>query len=105
MGNSPTSKYYATHPEARKKRLEYQAEFNKKPEQVKKRTELGAINRKAQASGRGKVGDGMDASHTKTGIRMKPASVNRGSKNDMPGDKRARGNSTPINKKLPTKKK
>lgn len=34
---------------------------------------------------------GMDASHTKSGIRYKPSSVNRGSKTDMAGDRRARG--------------
>lgn len=34
---------------------------------------------------------GMDAIHTKSGIRYKPSSVNRGSKMDMAGDRRARG--------------
>lgn len=34
---------------------------------------------------------GMDASHTKSGIRYKPSSVNRGSKTDMAGDRRERG--------------
>lgn len=34
---------------------------------------------------------GMDASHTRSGIRYKPSSVNRGSKTDMAGDRRARG--------------
>jgi len=36
-------------------------------------------------------GDGKDASHTKNGVVMKKASVNRGSKSDTAGDKRARG--------------
>ena len=34
---------------------------------------------------------GMDASHTRSGIRYKPSSLNRGSKTDMAGDRRARG--------------
>ena len=35
--------------------------------------------------------NGKDASHTNSGIRYKPSSVNRGSKTDMAGDRRARG--------------
>jgi hypothetical protein len=84
-----TAQYYATHPEARKKRLEYQAEFNKKPEQLKKRIELNKENRK-----RGSYADhnGKDLSHHKSGhFTQKLASKNRGDKNDMPGDIRARG--------------
>jgi hypothetical protein len=84
-----TAKYYATHPEARAKRLAYQADYNKKPEQLKKRIELNRENRK-----RGSYADhnGKDLSHHKSGnFTQKSASKNRGDKNDMPGDKRARG--------------
>ena len=35
--------------------------------------------------------NGKDSSHTKSGIRYKPSSVNRGSKTDMAVDRRARG--------------
>lgn len=84
-----TSKYYKDNPEARKKRLEYQAEYNKKPAQVRKRVELNAENRKRGTYGNG---DGMDVAHTKTGTKLQRASANRGSKSAMPGDKRARGN-------------
>ena len=84
-----TAKYYASNPEARKKRLEYQSEYNKKPREVKKRVELNAENRKRGTYGNG---DGMDVAHTKTGTKLQKASVNRGSKSAMPGDKRARGN-------------
>ncbi len=91
MGASKTSKYYATHPKAREKRLAYQAEFNKKPDQVKKRVELNKANNASHKTGRTKVGDGLDQSHTKSGLRLKKASVNRGSRSDSPGDKRARG--------------
>ena len=88
---SRTAKYYHTHPEARKKKAEYDKEFNKKPEQRKKRSELTQINREhdkkyGKASRRGK-----DASHTSHGIVYKKSSVNRGSKSDMAGDRRARG--------------
>ena len=84
-----TAKYYASNPEARKKRLEYQKEYNKKDREVKKRVELNAENRKRGTYGNG---DGKDVSHTKNGTRLQKASVNRGSKSAMPGDKRARGN-------------
>jgi hypothetical protein len=83
-----TAKYYAKNPDARKKRLEYQREYNKQEREVKKRVELNKINRQRGTYGNG---DGLDASHTKKGVVMKKASVNRGSKTAMPGDKRARG--------------
>lgn len=84
-----TAKYYASNPEARKKRLEYQAEYNKRPEQLKKRMELNKINRD-----RGQYADkdGKDMSHKKNGrIVEEAASKNRGSKSNSPGDVRARG--------------
>lgn len=86
-----TAKYYATHPEAKAKKDAYQKEFNAKPEQRAKRSELVKINREHQKSGKGRVGDGKDASHTKSGIVLKKASINRGSKSDTSGDRRARG--------------
>jgi hypothetical protein len=86
---SKTAKYYASNPEARKKRLKYQAEYNKKPEQVEKRKELVKKNRDDKTYGNG---DGKDYDHaTKRHVK---ASVNRGrnSKNGgTAGDKRARG--------------
>ena len=84
-----TAKYYASNPEARKKRLDYQAEYNKQPREVKKRVELNAENRRRGTYGNG---DGKDVAHTKNGTKLQKASVNRGSRTAMPGDKRARGN-------------
>jgi hypothetical protein len=88
-----TSEYYKSHPEARKKRLEYQADYNKKPEQLKKRIELNKINRD-----RGTYGDktgphaGKDLAHHSSGrLTYKSPSKNRGDKNDTKGDVRARG--------------
>lgn len=84
-----TAKYYATHPEARKKRLEYQAEYNKRADQLKKRIELNRENRKRGQYG---DGDGRDLAHHKSGrFTEKLASKNRGDKNDTQGDVRARG--------------
>ena len=83
-----TAQYYATHPEARAKKAKYDKEHNRKPENRKKRSELVKINREKGTYGNG---DGKDVSHTKNGVVMKKASVNRGSKTDSAGDKRARG--------------
>lgn len=88
---SRTAKYYQTHPEARKKKNAYQAEFNKKKEQVEKRVENITHNREHDKKYGKASRKGKDASHTKNGIVYKPSSVNRGSKSDMAGDKRARG--------------
>ncbi len=88
-GKGPTAIYYQTHPEARKKRLEYQADYNKRPDQLKKRIELNKINRD-----RGQYADkdGKDMSHQKNGrVIEESASKNRGSKSNSAGDKRARG--------------
>lgn len=84
-----TSEYYKSHPEARKKRLEYQAEYNKRADQLKKRIELNRVNRERGQYG---DGDGKDMSHKKNGrIVEESASKNRGSRSNMPGDRRARG--------------
>lgn len=82
-----TAKYYSENPEARKVKLAYQKEYNKKPEQRKKRAELVQARRDRGIYGEG----GDDLAHTKNGLVKKNPSKNRGSKSDMPGDKRARG--------------
>lgn len=96
-----TAQYYATHPEARKKRLEYQADYNKRADQLKKRIELNRENRK-----RGGYSDetgphaGKDLSHHKNGrLTYESPSKNRGSKSNMPGDVRARGTKVAKKKK------
>lgn len=74
-GKSKTAKYYADNPDARKKKLEYQKEYNKKPSEVAKRSELNTYNREKGTYGNG---DGLDASH-KNGkiVKMEKASKNR----------------------------
>ena len=52
---------------------------------LKKRAELKRLRRILNAP------KGKDVSHTKNGVTLKSPSKNRGSKNDAPGDKRARG--------------
>jgi len=58
-----TAQYYRDNPDARKKKAETDKEFNKKPEQVKKRTELKQERRDRGIDGKG----GKDMSHTKDG--------------------------------------
>lgn len=89
MALSKTAKYYRDNPEARKKKAAYDKEFNKRPEQRKKNTELRQHNRVADRKGVDRVG--KDASHTSKGIVYKKVSKNRGSSTDSPGDRRARG--------------
>jgi hypothetical protein len=86
-----TAKFYKDNKKSKAKKDAYQKEYNKRPEQVKKRVELNKANRKSHKNGTTKVGDGKDQSHTKNGLVLKPQSVNRGSKADAPGDVRARG--------------
>lgn len=88
---SKSAKYYHEHPLARERKKKYDRKFESSPSQKKKRRELAKFN----AAHDKKYGEasrkGMDASHTKSGIRYKPSSVNRGSKTDMAGDRRSRG--------------
>ena len=88
---SSSAEYYRTHPKARERKKRYDTRFESSPAQKAKRRELAKHNavhdKKYGAASR----NGMDASHTKAGIRYKPSSVNRGSKTDMAGDRRARG--------------
>jgi len=69
-----TAQYYRDNPDARKKKAETDKEFNKKPEQVKKRTELKQERRDRGIDGKG----GKDMSHTKDGkIVAEDSSKNR----------------------------
>lgn len=70
-----TSQYYKDNPDARKKRLEYQREYNKKASERKKRSELVKKNRDAGTYGNG---DKKDYDHAVG--KMVPQSKNRGRK-------------------------
>jgi hypothetical protein len=92
---SKTTLYYNSGTDGANKALEkkraYQREYNKKPREVAKRVELNKANRDNHSKGKSRVGDGKDVAHTKRGLVLKKESVNRGSKTDSPGDRRARG--------------
>lgn len=84
---SDSAKYYASHPEARKKKQAYDKKLNQRPEQVKKRVESNAKVREAKAKGldiRGK-----DYNHGTNSFIS--SSANRGAKSGTQGDRNARG--------------
>ena len=87
---SRTAKFYQTHPEARKKKAAYDKKFNAQKEQREKRAELVQHNREHDKKYGKASREGKDASHTSHGIVYKKSSVNRGSKSDTAGDRRAR---------------
>ncbi len=88
---SRSAEYYRTHPKARERKAAYDTEFNKKPSQQKKRAELAKANREHDKKYGKSSRKGKDLSHTASGLVYKPSSINRGSKRDSPGDRRARG--------------
>lgn len=88
---SRTARYYRSHPRARARKRAYDAKFNKRPEQRAKRSELTIKNREHDKKYGKTSRRGKDLSHTSHGLVYKKTSVNRGSKKDAPGDRRARG--------------
>ena len=61
MAKGKTAQYYASNPEARRKRNKQQAKYNKTTEGLKIRTRANKLNRKLGTYGNR---DGKDASHT-----------------------------------------
>ena len=88
MAKCRTQKYYDKNPAARKKKADYQKAYNAKPSEKKRRSKLNKENRRRGTYGNG---DKLDVAHTKRGFRLRAQSLIRGDKNDMSGDRRARG--------------
>jgi len=86
MPKSKSAKYYASNPEARKKKAAYDKKFNQKPDQRKKRSELTQKNRDADARGVDRTGKDYDHA---VGRYVK-SSTNRGrsEKSRVKGSKR-----------------
>ena len=61
MAKGKTAQYYASNPEARRKRLKQQAEYNQTNEGLKIRVNANILNRELGTYGNR---DGKDASHT-----------------------------------------
>lgn len=60
-GKSISAKYFAAHPEARKKKNSYNKSYHATPERKKYRAELNQANRTSPSQ------KGLDKSHTKSG--------------------------------------
>lgn len=60
VGKSDSAKFYHNNPESRNKKQEYDAEYNKSPQQKKRRALLQAINKKKGTHGNL---DGKDEAH------------------------------------------
>ena len=72
---SKSTNYYKSHANALKIKQEYAKKYDKKPSQVKKRTELNAENRKRGTYGNG---DKLDVSHKQGGgTKLEGQSKNR----------------------------
>lgn len=80
-GKSNTAKYYHEHPEARKKKAEYDTKYHSTPSRRKYRSILGAINRKNGTYGNH---DNKDYAHkSKTRVVLQAASKNRADKKNV----------------------
>ena len=74
-GKSKSAKYYASNPEARKKKNSYNKKYHSTPSRRKYRSKLNQENRKRGTYGNG---DGKDVSHKKSGgTTLEKASRNR----------------------------
>ena len=72
---SKSTSYYKSHASSLEIKQAYQRKYNKKPSQVKKRTELNAENRKRGTYGNG---DKLDVSHKQGGgTKLEGQSKNR----------------------------
>jgi len=75
---SKSTNYYKSHANALKIKQAYAKKYDKKPSQVKKRTELNAENRKRGTYGNG---DKLDVSHKQSGgTKLEGQSKNRARK-------------------------
>jgi hypothetical protein len=79
-GKSESAKYFASNPEARKKKNEYNKEYHSTDARKKYRAELNKHNRET-----GGYGDGLDASHTSSGKIVKESRSSNRARNGKGG--------------------
>ena len=84
-GKSKSAKYFASHPEARKKKNEYNKEYHSTPARNKYRAQLNMANR---ADGTYGNHDGKDESHTKSGKLVKEKQSSNRARNGKGNNKR-----------------
>lgn len=81
-GKSKSAKYFQTHPEARKKKNEYNTEYHSTDERKSYRAGLNKANRDAKTYGNK---DGKDMSHTKVGKLVREAASKNRARNGKGG--------------------
>lgn len=81
-GKSKSAKYFQTHPEARKKKNEYNTEYHSTEERKSYRAGLNKANRDAGTYGNK---DGKDMSHTKVGKLVREAASKNRARNGKNG--------------------
>lgn len=80
MALSKTAKYYRENPDARKKKADYDSDYQKSDTQVKNRVARNRARRRAMKKGRVRKGDGKDLHHA-NGINSDKVVVMDASKN------------------------
>lgn len=81
-GKSASAKYFASHPEARRKKNAYNKDYHSTAERKNYREELNKVNRRNNNAG---YGDGKDLSHTKSGKLVKESRSNNRARNGKNG--------------------
>jgi hypothetical protein len=82
-GKSDSAKYFASHPEARKKKNEYNTTYHATTERKNYRENLNKVNRST-----GGYGDGKDLSHTHSGKLVKETRSSNRARNGKGDNKR-----------------
>jgi hypothetical protein len=85
-GTSASAKYFASHPEARKKKNEYNTKYHATDERKNYREELNKYNRRNNDSG---YGDKNDLSHTKSGTLVQESRSSNRARNGK-GDNKSK---------------
>jgi len=84
-GKSASAKYFASHPEARAKKNEYNKKYHATTERKNYREELNKVNRRNNDAG---YGDNKDLSHTKSGKLTKENRSSNRARNGKGNNKR-----------------
>lgn len=82
-GKSKSAKYFASHPEAREKKNEYNKKYHATEERKNYREKLNKVNR-----ANGGYGDNKDLSHTKSGKLVKESRSTNRARNGKGNNKR-----------------
>jgi hypothetical protein len=85
-GKSKSARYFASNPESREKKNEYNKKYHASSKRKKYRSELNRVNRQKGSA----VGDGMDMSHGSDGTFTKESQSKNRARNGKGGKPRKR---------------